>query len=263
MKNKPLFISLMIIVFSCVTFAGTITKKFEKTVDMPSDGMVKIKNVNGKIFVESWEKDKVDIFADIEVKASHSRDAERFMDKVSIKIDRNADEIYIRPDHPKVNGHGFFDSIFDHKQPTVRVDFSIKVPENAKVDLNSVNGSVEVVNIGGRAELSTVNGKVVAKQMHNTVEAKTTNGGINVEFDDARLTDNMFFHTVNGSIKLYVPQNISADVDISTVNGGVHTDFPLTVKGKWGPKSIKGTINGGGKCINLETVNGSVSLYER
>ena len=263
MKNKSLFLTLILFVFTGVTFAGTITKKFEKTVDVPSDITVKIKNVNGEIFVKSWGREKVEIFADIEVKASHSRDAERFMDKVRINIDRKADEIYIRPDYPKVNGQGVLDSILGNKKPSVRVDFSIKVPEKAQVDLNSVNGSVQVVNIGGRANLATVNGKVVAKRMHNSVEANTTNGGINVEFDDMQLKDNMFFHTVNGSINLYVPQNISADIDISTANGGVHTDFPLTVKGKWGPKSIKGTINGGGNQIKLKTVNGSVSLHER
>ncbi|MBN2414081.1 DUF4097 family beta strand repeat protein [candidate division KSB1 bacterium] len=263
MRNNSIVVTLIVIVFSCVTFAGTITKKFEKTLQLHANGKVKIKNVNGEIFVESWDSEKVEIFADIEVKAANSRDAERFLDKVNIKIDRNADEIYIRPDYPNEDEKGFLDSIFGHKKPSVRVDFSIKVPEDAKIDLNSVNGSVQVVNIGGPAELSTVNGKVVAKQMRSTVEAKTTNGGINVEFDDLQFTDNMFFHTVNGSINLYVPRNISADVDISTVNGGLHTDFPLTVQGKWGPKSIKGTLNGGGKCINLKTVNGSVSLFER
>jgi len=263
MKNKTVLTALIIFVFSCLTVAGTVSKKYEKTLDLPSDGTVRIKNVNGEIYVESWGKDKVEIFADIEVKASHSRDAEEFMDKVRIEIDRTADEIYIRPDYPKLKDNGILDSIFGNKKPSVRVNFSIKVPEKARVALNSMNGSVQAENIGGHADLVTVNGKIVAKNMRNTIEAKTTNGGINVELDDVQLTDDMSFHTVNGSINLYVPQNISADIDISTTNGGVHTDFPLTVEGKWGPKSIRGSVNGGGNQIKLKTVNGSVSLYER
>jgi len=262
MNEKLFFLTLILIFFIGITFGGTISKQFEETLDITNEANVKVKNVNGKIYVESWEQDKIEIFADIEVKASHARDAEEFLDKVEIKITHEPDEIYIHPDHPKANGNSFFDSIFGHKKPSIRVDFSIKVPEKAKVNLNSMNGSVQVVNIGGRAVLSTVNGKVDAKQMHDFVEANTTNGGISVEFDDLMLNDNMSFHTVNGSIKLYIPKNISADVNISTVNGGAHTDFPLTFQGKWGPKSIKGKINGGGPRINLETINGSVSLYE-
>ncbi len=262
MKNKSIFVTLIVIFFSYVTFAGTVTKKFEKTLQLNANAKVKIKNVNGEIFVESWGGEKIEIFAEIKVNASRSRDAESFMDKVKIKIDHNADKVFVQPDYPKDDEDGFFDSIFGHKRPSVRVDFSIKVPEDARLDLDSVNGSLQVVNIGGPAVLSTVNGKVIAKQMRNSVDAKTTNGGINVEFDDVHLTDNMYFHTVNGSINLYVPRNISADVDISTLNGAVHTDFPLTLHGIWSPKSIKGAINDGGKCINLKTVNGRVSLFE-
>ena len=40
------------------------------------------------------------------------------------------------------------------------------------------------------------------------------------------------------------------------------TDFPLTIKGKFGKKSVAGTIGGGGGELNLETVNGGIKLLK-
>jgi hypothetical protein len=44
------------------------------------------------------------------------------------------------------------------------------------------------------------------------------------------------------------------------VNGGVSSDFPVTIEGKWGPKSFTAQIGRGGRRLNVETVNGGISL---
>jgi DUF4097 and DUF4098 domain-containing protein YvlB len=46
----------------------------------------------------------------------------------------------------------------------------------------------------------------------------------------------------------------------STVNGGIESEFPLTVQGKFGPRSITGTIGKGGRRLELNTVNGGITL---
>ncbi len=39
--------------------------------------------------------------------------------------------------------------------------------------------------------------------------------------------------------------------------------FGLEVKGKWGPKKVTGTIGGGGRTLNVKSVNGSIELRKR
>ncbi len=65
---------------------------------------------------------------------------------------------------------------------------------------------------------------------------------------------------MNGSIALSLPADASTDVQATTVNGSITTDFPLTVTGKISPRRLTGTIGGGGRSMDLETVNGSVTL---
>ena len=40
----------------------------------------------------------------------------------------------------------------------------------------------------------------------------------------------------------------------------IDTDFPITIKGRFGPKHMSGTIGRGGRRLVLETVNGSIEL---
>jgi DUF4097 and DUF4098 domain-containing protein YvlB len=55
-----------------------------------------------------------------------------------------------------------------------------------------------------------------------------------------------------------MPAGVNADVKASTVNGGIETDFPLTVSGRFGPKNISGRIGAGGRELNIKSVNGGI-----
>lgn len=242
-------------------YAASIEEEFNKTLDLKSGAELSVKNVNGKIQVESWDKEEVKIFAEIKVKNGSRRSLEKFMEKVEITIEGDENDLEIGVDYPKKKGSSsFLKELFGNKKPQVTVSFSLMVPKKCDLEASSVNGAVYVENVNGSAELRTVNGSVKAQQMKGAVDAHTTNGSINVEIDDTELSDDMRFKTVNGSVKVFLPGDIKADLSVSTVNGRIKTDFPVTVEGKWGPKKIRGEINGGGNEIDISTVNGGVSL---
>jgi DUF4097 and DUF4098 domain-containing protein YvlB len=66
---------------------------------------------------------------------------------------------------------------------------------------------------------------------------------------------------VNGSITLELPEGAGAEVSASNVNGGIETDFPITVRrvGFVGHR-LRGTIGDGGPRLELSTVNGSIRI---
>jgi DUF4097 and DUF4098 domain-containing protein YvlB len=80
---------------------------------------------------------------------------------------------------------------------------------------------------------------------------------------EAGWKDALTFHTVNGSITLDLPSALSAEVRATTVNGEISTDFPLSATGRISRRHVAGTIGGGGRRLDLETVNGSVRLRRR
>jgi len=143
----------------------------------------------------------------------------------------------------------------------VSVAFSVQVPAGVKFAGRTVNGAVSTERLGSDADVSTVNGdvRVVAA---GVVRANTVNGSVEVSMGKANWSGTVELSTVNGSIRATFPANFSAEVNGKTVNGSIESEFPLTVQGKFGPRSIHGTIGAGGRTLDLETVNGSITLVK-
>jgi len=144
----------------------------------------------------------------------------------------------------------------------VQVDFVVRVPRGTNFAGRSVNGGVTVTGLTGDVKAHTVNGNVRATTT-GTAEATTVNGSINVSMGSTDWTDVLAFETVNGAIIIELPESVSAEVNASTVNGDISTDYPLTVRGRWGPKHLSGTLGRGGRELTLDTVNGSIEIRRR
>ena len=257
-------IKLMILaggwVFAGILFAGTITREYNKNVEFVKGGDISVRLPNGNIYVQTWNKNNVDVHADITIHSSSKNEAEEFLQEMEIVIRRHDDRLEIYVDKPKTDGFDVLDWFFGNRGLRSSINFNIKVPKESNVELKSINGSIEISELQGRARLKTTNGRIVAETMYGELEAETTNGSISADMNVNELRDHVQLSTVNGSLHLTVPSSIAADVDISTVNGSINTDFPLTVEGKWGPKHVDGEINGGGYSLRLTSVNGSVTL---
>jgi DUF4097 and DUF4098 domain-containing protein YvlB len=143
----------------------------------------------------------------------------------------------------------------------VNVEFRVKVPAGVRFVGRTVNGGIEASGITADAEAETVNGGVDLDAT-GTARAQTVNGGITARCGRADWTGALSLKTVNGGIDITLPQGASADVKASTVNGDIQTDFPLTVTGKISRRRLEGTIGGGGRTLELETVNGSIGLHK-
>jgi DUF4097 and DUF4098 domain-containing protein YvlB len=141
----------------------------------------------------------------------------------------------------------------------VRVEWTVRLPDGVALDAHTVNGDVTVRDVGGAVYATTVNGDVDVTTK-GSVEAKTVNGSIHAAMGRADWQGTTSFTTVNGSITLEVPDPFNADVSASTVNGGIETDFPITIQGRFGQRRMHGTIGTGGRDLELETVNGSIRL---
>lgn len=144
----------------------------------------------------------------------------------------------------------------------VKVHFEVQMPAGITFVGRNVNGNVEVDDVQGDVRAYTVNGDVDI-EAGGIAEAKTVNGGIRAAMGSSRWNGEVNLETVNGDIILDIEGELDANVRAQTVNGGITTDYPLTVQGRFGPKSVRGTIGQGGGTLALNTVNGSIELRRR
>lgn len=141
----------------------------------------------------------------------------------------------------------------------VSVSFTVQVPAGVRLVATTVNGEIEAGGLSANVAATTVNGDIKLST-DGLASATTVNGSIQASMGRADWDGTMSFNTVNGSITVSLPGGSNADVSAATVNGGMETDFPLTVKGRFSMKNMKGTIGSGGRELEMETVNGSIHL---
>lgn len=131
------------------------------------------------------------------------------------------------------------------------------------VDLTTTNGSVECEAIQGPVKIATSNAKVQVNGRDLLLDCKTSNGSIrctgNLVDGDHKAT------TSNAHITMQLPRDTAVNVEATTSNGRIKSDFNY-LKTDFGFKSsknyVKGTIGNDkpGKTLTLKTSNSSISL---
>lgn len=242
--------------------AGTAqAQDFEWQGRVARGNAIEIKNINGDVEATRGSGDQVEVTA---VKREGRRGDP---DDVTFEVVEHEGGVTIcavypdsgrRPNECRPGSDGRMNT----RDNDTEVHFTVRVPAGVDLIGKSVNGDVRVDGVPGNAVARTVNGDIEVTAA-GAVQASTVNGSIDASMGTAAFEDDLEFNTVNGSITLELPDGVNADVSASTVNGGMETDFPLTVEGRWGPRHLRGTIGRGGPRIELETVNGRIALRRR
>lgn len=140
-----------------------------------------------------------------------------------------------------------------------KINFDVQVPHGVRFHAMTTNGGVHCVNLESVVEAATTNGNVDVSTSE-WASARTTNGGVRVAMGNARWSGELQLMTTNGSVNVTLPASAEFQVNAATTNGGIQTDFPITVQGRFGPKSLSGTVGGGGRELKVATTNGGIEL---
>ncbi|MGA7305852.1 MAG: DUF4097 family beta strand repeat-containing protein [Rhodothermales bacterium] len=214
----------------------------EVTLDGNRDVIRVDASPNGGIRVHGWDKDQILVRAKVVANAKSENDAHALARNVRLDTDGT-----IKADGPKGGRHEWFS-----------VSFEVFAPANSNVDLESMNGGISISNLSGQARFETTNGGIHLEDLAGKVSGKTTNGGISIDLDgDHWDGDGLNVETVNGGVKIMVPENYSADLETSTVNGKAEIDFPVMIEGRF-DRHLSAKLGDGGRRIRAVTTNGGV-----
>jgi hypothetical protein len=141
----------------------------------------------------------------------------------------------------------------------VVVEFRVKVPAGVNFVGRTISGGIVASGIEADAEAHTVDGDVRMDAAGVGV-ADTVNGAISARMGGADWEGALRLKTVNGGIEVLAPAGSRAYVRASTVNGEIRNDFSLAASGRSARRRLEGAIGGGGRPVELETVNGGIDL---
>ena len=270
------------------------TRILERSLVFPSASAARkvvVDNLHGSIVVRGTNGDRVEMKVRETVLAEDSEAAARARREVELDVTsgERGIELYVdgpfrcrcrscdeAREEPDCRGRRWSRSWRDPGYEVV-YDVELEVPRGVELELATVNrGEIEVRGVRGRFLVSNVNGGVELEGVVGSGKATTVNGPIEVSFFEPPDGDSRF-ETVNGSVDLRFPAELSADFDLTTRWGELYSEFPVRSlpsppptrrreDGRLVIRSGSGTrlrVAEGGPTVTVETLNGNVYLRER
>jgi DUF4097 and DUF4098 domain-containing protein YvlB len=180
-----------------------------------------VRNRNGAIRVMGWDKEQVDLVAEI-------RDTNKR--KVTLVVQRKGNDLDIEAQTSQPTfSFGF--------TVTPRCEMILQVPRKLLGHFRTINGAVTLRQLDGYARLETTNGTITAEDVSGEVHADTTNGNVELR----RLKARAKIGTTNGKISV---EQVDGGIQAETTNGSIRA---------------RG-LDGWNEGLRFETTNGSIDV---
>ncbi|HET7190015.1 MAG TPA: DUF4097 family beta strand repeat-containing protein [Gemmatimonadaceae bacterium] len=158
----------------------------------------------------------------------------------------------------------------------------VDIRDAGRIDVESLSGDVTIQGVNGESMIHTVSGDITLGTARGDVEIETVSGDIDlqdvvakqirthttsgdVEFAGQILPDGRYeYNTHSGEIRLALPADVGAQLSIATFNGGIESDFPITLRaGDHENKRLNFTLGQGTARISAETFSGDITLTSK
>lgn len=289
---------LTVMIAAILLATPAMAEEVDKTLDAAADGHVDVSNISGSVTISGWSRNQVEVTGTLGRNVKELL-FERDKDKITIKVKvpRNSgrgidSDLHISvPENSSIDVGAVSadidvtDVLGEQSLHTVSGDVDTE-SAGADVEAESVSGDVEVSGdkSDSETEASTVSGDVTLFRVAGKVSAESVTGDVIIDegsFSRAELgtvNGKLMFQselrnegkfsaeTVNGEVDVEFVGDLSAKIDVDTINGRIRNCFgpePERVS-KYGPGWELGFTEGSGSArVDISTVNGGVNLCRK
>lgn len=219
-------------------------QEFTQTLPLQPDGTLELRNVNGSVRIEAWDREAVLIQA-----TKIARSEFGALEQVQILAEAQPGRVRVSARYP------------ENESNDVQVDFRIRVPARIRLErVETVNGDIAVRGVEGEGELRTVNGDITLLAATGRFDARSTNGNLYLEFRQLAREGAMAAETVNGTLTLVLPPLAGLELLVSSQNGEFFSELPVLSRAGSDAGEFHGVIGTPGPKVRLQTVNGGIRV---
>jgi len=235
---------------------------FQKSYSPGPEGSVSIHNISGDIQVNGYDGESIQVKG---FKEGKDRD------RVQVEDHSNGNRVELGVSYPR-NGNCDASIRFQIDVPRgVRYKFdSLSTASGdiavtgatGDVKVDSASGDVRIKDVSGTIHASTASGDVSITNVKGPVSANSASGDVDVQISRLEGSNQMSFSTASGDVSVKVPANLDAEIEMSSLSGSLHTDFPIEIQDQeHGPGShARGRLGNGATHLSLSSASGDVSL---
>lgn len=144
----------------------------------------------------------------------------------------------------------------------VEMTYEVRLPSGVELAVGTVDGDIVASDLDAPSRLSTVDGGIRVSGGLAPERIATVDGDVDLDAT-GRLPASMRISTVDGNVRLALPAGAGFTVNATTVDGSLESDFPITVRGKWGPRAMHGSVGDGRTELRVSTVDGDLEIRRR
>lgn len=145
-----------------------------------------------------------------------------------------------------------------HRPLEVEMTYTVAIPRGVRLATTTVDGDLRIEGLDTPAKIMTVDGDITYRGVMPE-ELSSVDGDVTLDITGP-VTHDTQISTVDGTITLRLDRDVAIDVAATSVDGEIESDFPMTLRSKWGPRNMHGTINGGGASVRISTVDGGIQI---
>lgn len=141
-----------------------------------------------------------------------------------------------------------------------RIDVGVLVPKNLNLNIETVNGLIELKKIEADAELKSARGDVNYRGKGNVI-AHTERGDILARLYDTYDKHHVELSTLTGKIQSVFLEQANASITVST-RGTISTDYSIDIERESGSVLKRGKVQIGekGSSVTIDSHNGDIKL---
>jgi hypothetical protein len=235
----------VLLVFCCASFAAVYSQQHvSKRYPTGKNVRLELKNIQGTITVESWDRDEIKVSATMESPSAH------FTPRLvsgGLSIDVMSDN----------RGRG---DVGD-------VNFTIQVPVTTSVDVETRRGDIHVSNIRSgsvRARVSSDGDIDLTGISASQVSASNTSGDILFDGDFAR-GGTYEFSSGHGAINIRIPGDSAFRLVAATTSKKIALGhfWNNSFQSFGGGRKYVGDVGDGRSSVSVTTLSGSISFIRR
>jgi hypothetical protein len=230
-RNLPLALLLLLALAAPPAFAE---RAIREAADVHPQGEVEISNVAGRIEVEAWDQDRV------EVTGTLGRGAERLEFRTQ---DRHTLVQVVHPSGSRNIGPS---------------ELLVRMPLASRLVVASVSADVMVRGVHGAQRVQSVSGDISTAMVKEDVQLKTVSGDIQVDGNDS--PGLLTITTVSGDARV---RAVAGELILQTVSGKFDVESDQLARARIRTTSGDATLRSGladGARVEMEAVNGTLSL---
>lgn len=249
LKHSATRIFLVLLGFAVVYSAASLSTYSQQRVSrrypVRKNVRIELKNISGRIIVESWSRDEIMFSASLETPKANL--SPRLVGEGGLVIDVLADN----------RGRG---DVGD-------VNFKIQVPFNSSVDIETRRGDITITNIRGdlvRAHVSSEGDITLTGISSTQVLAQNMIGNIHFDGDFAR-GGNYQFRSTKGDISIRIPANSAFNLTAAAPTRQIELNefWNKDVKSLGNGRKFVSEVMDGRPLVTVTNLQGSITFLRR